>query len=492
MSKTTYSLLESFEMTGRWWLPGKSAKVVPGTLRYSPEELVLVLNGCFDEPPSVAFGAVPHDLGRFSQIHGVLANGHHCTLANVFVTKRQHNLRETTCLECSAFYLLIGCHVSDIDTLTLTSLTFGCTHLDSFLNATVFDVEQNRTEGAFEGLTVKYSVPPKVVVRVAAIRANLDIQIPVSWSEDRTRIVLTAEPSITITPDHSRDVEWYITKIWRFVYLLTLVTSEPVVPIWLRFAAEEEDAKGWILYKAFRPDWPGDATSALLLFNMAHLHEQLSSICDKWFSASDVLADSIHLYMDAVRDQDTSLQGRFLTLSQALEAFSRATTVSEYMPKADYEKVVSDVVAAIPNNVDSDHRASLKSRIKYGNEHSLRKRLTFLVESLTPDASACVCTSPRNFVAGIVDTRNYLTHYTDELRPNALRGPALHWACEKMVMLLRILFLRHTGVDEQSIVTRLANHSRLMQYIHLRHKYPECVAEQRTSDPAHMVNNGDE
>jgi hypothetical protein len=52
-------------------------------------------------------------------------------------------------------------------------------------------------------------------------------------------------------------------------------------------------------------------------------------MCDTWFSASEVLADTIYLLMDAVRDSQTSLQGRFLALSQGLEAFSRATTSSE-------------------------------------------------------------------------------------------------------------------------------------------------------------------
>jgi hypothetical protein len=371
-------------------------------------------------------------------------------------------------------------------------MTFGCTQLDTFLDARVFQVEQRHTENVFEGLTIKYSVPPTVSIRVAAISADLVIGIPISWSEGHTKIVLTAEPSITVKSDCPKDLEWYTKTIWRFVYLLTLATNESVRPTWIRFATNDGDTDGWVLYSAARPYQPSDTSSALLLFYFAHLHERFASICDRWFSANEILVDSIHLFMDAVRDHGTSLQGRFLSLSQALEAFSRATLSSEYMPKVDYEKVISSVIAAIPSSVDSDHRASLKNRIKYGNEHSLRKRLTTLINSLTPDAASCVCQSPKNFVTGIVETRNYLTHYTDELRPKALSGAALFWGCERMATLLRILLLRELGIEEPMIIARLREHPRLMQYIHLQQKHPECVAAHRPDESSQTETGSEE
>ena len=133
----------------------------------------------------------------------------------------------------------------------------------------------------------------------------------------------------------------------------------------------------------------------------------------------------------------------------------------------------AQIIAAIPSTVASDHRDSLKSRIRYGNEYSLRKRLTKAVESLPPEAIECVCKSIGEFVSGLVETRNYLTHYTDELRGNALRGADLFWASERLAMLLRILLLREFGIDMALIVERVCRHPRLLQYRHIYHKPPE-------------------
>lgn len=470
-----YSLLETFEIGGRWWLPERPTRVVSGTLRSSPNERVLILTGSFDDPEPAALGVVADDFDRYSRILGILDNGQRCTVWRAFVTGCQGNLRETTRLECSINTLLIGCHAPDADKMMVDSMTFGSTYLDSFLDPSVFQVQQHRSETVFQGLTVRYSVPPPVIFRVAAISADLEIEIPVSWTEGHTQIIVTAEPCITIRPDHPKDAEWYIKAIWRFLYLLTLLTNESVRPTCLRFTCDDDATNGWLLNRAARPYQSSDTSSGLLLLYFAHLHERFAPICEQWFSADDILVESIHLFMDAVREPDTSLEGRFLTLSQALEAFSRATTSSEYMATEDYEKVASAIIGFIPAIVGPDHRASLKNRIKYGNEFSLRKRLTLLLDSLTPDAVSCVCRSPKNFVAGIVDTRNYLTHYTNELRPRSLRGAALLWTCEKMLMLLRVLLLRQLGIDESLIVGRIREHPRLMQYIHLQQKHVECV-----------------
>ncbi|MDN5873075.1 MAG: hypothetical protein L0H29_01670, partial [Sinobacteraceae bacterium] len=49
-----------------------------------------------------------------------------------------------------------------------------------------------------------------------------------------------------------------------------------------------------------------------------------------------------------------------------------------YMSPEDYEAVRHALATAIPSSVGADHREALKSRIKYGNELSLRKRINGL------------------------------------------------------------------------------------------------------------------
>lgn len=75
-----------------------------------------------------------------------------------------------------------------------------------------------------------------------------------------------------------------------------------------------------------------------------------------------------------------------------MEVFSRATTSSEYMPKKDYEKVINAMNGAIPEEVASDHRMSLKNKIEYGNEFAFHKRIKLLLEMLSEKGREIVCT----------------------------------------------------------------------------------------------------
>jgi hypothetical protein len=203
--------------------------------------------------------------------------------------------------------------------------------------------------------------------------------------------------------------------------------------------------------------------------------DQFESMLKKWFSVSETLLDAIHLMMDAQRNQDHSTQGRFLLLAHAVEVVSRATTSSEYMQEEDYEKVINTLNAAIPKEVDSDHRASLKSKIKYGNEYAFHKRIKVLLESLSDKGRELVCKDPAKFSRGIADTRNYYTHFTDELRPKALPPVATYWASEKLSFLMRIVLFKYLGIDEAVIVKRMSEHHRLLQRIFYSKEHPESM-----------------
>lgn len=162
-------------------------------------------------------------------------------------------------------------------------------------------------------------------------------------------------------------------------------------------------------------------------------------------------------------------------LSQAVETFSRAQGKAEYMAEDKYQAVKDVLVKAIPSSLGSGHRDALKSRIKYGNEYALRKRLELLMDSLSPESQGIICKSRPKFVSGFVDTRNYLTHYTDELRGKALMGSDLFWACHRLLMLIRILLLKEFGLEEEIVSKRIMKNGTLRQHIRLYGQCPECV-----------------
>jgi hypothetical protein len=113
--------------------------------------------------------------------------------------------------------------------------------------------------------------------------------------------------------------------------------------------------------------------------------------------------------------ENYDLIAQFLDLIYGLESFHRKIGgKNNYMPEDKYtEKVLPLLKKAIPKDLDSSHQASLKSRLKYGNMLSLRKRISDLIDLLPPQELNILgigTTKKHSFVSKIVNLRNDLVH----------------------------------------------------------------------------------
>lgn len=456
-------LYDPFEVAGRWWLPERPDRTVSGLLEYSSDEILLILAGELGGPGSQLEGIISSsDVGRAPVIHGFTDCGKKLTLLKaVEVDSRSHNVQDPVRVVYSALYILSGYHSKSVDELSINSLEIGFAHLNSFVNARVVNSERQASDQIVRTVTMRYEAPEKRILRIRSLNADVELDTDFNATERQMAFHLDATMLLRLKPDAPQSLEGYfVVHLWRLCYLLSLLTGERVSPQWMRVGVAESESEHWLLYRAVTPqDSQPTVGSGLLLFYYAHIVDRLDEICERWFSVSDTLLSAMYLFMNALRQSGTDPRPRFLATTQAIEAFSRATTDSKYMPADDYEKLVERVLEdAIPACVTRDHRNSLKTRIKYGYEHSQRKQLQGLMNSLQPEMQECICRSVGEFVSGAIDTRNYLTHYTEALRKHALQGVELAWATEKLLMLLRVLFLRYLGIDEALIVRRITEH----------------------------------
>jgi hypothetical protein len=458
------TLFSTFSARGEWWLPSKSELRVGGTLSYSPDGIVLDLHGSLLPTTLAQLAVVPTDVDWIPIIHGRTDCGLF-TLVRAFVT--DFDVGEIMHSSLSAIYLVLGSHVIDPD-LPSISLSFTCNHLDEFVGAARFEVEEELNGDEVVKTTVRHVLPEPRRFSLDSEATQIEIEQSLSCSDKRTTISLTASHTIAIRPSTPQTFQWIHERVGRMCYLLTLLTDEEVRPQRIMIRMNEEELPRIVFYAANRGPNETRKPASRYLFYIGHILDQFGAILSKWFAATPPLTNAIHLFMDG-QHVHGSFEGRFLTLCQSFEAFSRATSHSEYMVTSEYAAVQSQLIAAIPQNVATDHRESLKTKIKFGNEHSLRKRLTKAVESLLPEALVCVTKSTKLFVGGIVDTRNHLIHSSDQLREAALRGTDLHRISEQLAMLLRILLLREIGIETSQILIRIRNHSRLLQDEQLYH-----------------------
>jgi hypothetical protein len=150
---------------------------------------------------------------------------------------------------------------------------------------------------------------------------------------------------------------------------------------------------------------------------------------------------------------------------QALEGLHRALFAGTYMDDNDYESVKKTLGDAIPAGLSPDHKDTLRSRIRYGNQISLRKRLDELVKGLPEEIGTIILGGEGSVPRNWIDTRNYYTHWDEELRGSVLDTQGMYNANVRLRHLLRVLHLNLMGIPPEAVVKSLRNGSRSSQHL---------------------------
>jgi hypothetical protein len=121
------------------------------------------------------------------------------------------------------------------------------------------------------------------------------------------------------------------------------------------------------------------------------------------------------------------------------------------IPSDDYKEITSRMLAAIPPNTPKMVRDKLKTTLLYANEPSLRQRLKRLYDELADEFGEMPLRMKRNDVNRLVDTRNYLTHYPEELKASAVPADELPAKAHQLTLLTIVLILRRLGFSADNI-----------------------------------------
>jgi hypothetical protein len=121
------------------------------------------------------------------------------------------------------------------------------------------------------------------------------------------------------------------------------------------------------------------------------------------------------------------------------------------------------LVEAIPGEIENNFKDSLKGKMKYLHEYSLRKRLKKITDDLD-DVIGILIKNKAIFIDEVENTRNFLTHYDKSLEGKHKAGNELYMLTEKMKFLLEMCFLVEMGMSMDKIKA-LAKRNQRYQYL---------------------------
>lgn len=459
-------LNENLERLGEWHLPTDSATRIPGRLIYSPNRIQLELNSSFS--PIEGDVSVADTMPSYAALHGISTKGELITLLQATRTGMSFSfgsggIRQPETLTSS--WLLLGAHVGPEE--QYSSLTFFVPGLAAWLakspiSHSIFlqETDKHHTEHF-----LRSNLSPEVS-RLDSISASI------RWgagTSSRSNVYRRVEISVLgwfeLVPDSPQPLSWFFEQHGKISSMLTLLagTAMPVQSITAHFPDTKHTADVLVTLgdvKFCELEFPGD-----FYFPRDFTETPLSKLVSNWFEqVAKVLVPS-QLAVSTLNSERLWLHVEFLSLAQVLEGFHRGRFPGEYMDASEYEDVKRALTTALPGTLSTDHKDSLKSRIKYGNQLSLSRRLAELAELLGTDLAIRIFGTSTKVPRSWIDTRNYHTHWDEELLKNTLQDQDLFNATIRMEHFVRALFLQLMGISAAELVRAVDHSSRCAQQL---------------------------
>lgn len=459
------SIHDDREYFGEWSLPG-SKETVSGQLQCTRERVELNLDDAFT--PLRGAISVSDAAPVYPAVHGVSSKGEALSLLKAQSFGGSLNFSSGGMPQPEQIipsWVVVGAHVAP-DTL-YSSVRFFIPALEVWLSkpAIAHSIESPATGGA---VTNKFVVrpPESEATPVSHIDATLEWGSNVTVSSNQfTSIDVAVRGTVVIRPQSSRTLEWFLEQQAKLATLLAFMAGVPMPIDAIQASVEQSEFPLSVLVTMPQAEPCKFMNPHDFFIPRGVLGSTFQSIVDHWFHEVDSVLIPSQLALEVISTKNLWLHVKFLSLIQALEGFHRGRLSGNYMDESEYDSVKSTIEAAIPPSVASDHRDALRSRIRYGNQISLSKRLNELRDCIgIPLASLLIASDgkvPRNWI----DTRNYLSHWDEELRRDAIDGQEMYNANVRMEHLLRALYLLMAGVASETLLQCLQNTSRTSQQL---------------------------
>lgn len=447
---------EEYVKTGYFWLPEKEDRKIPGTLTISDGgDIELEVVGLFDESVEAINGE--DDLSR---IIGHVEKDGLVTLDKCFYTKKNISFGAISKSKVCVNRVLSGAAYEKNESFTFNSLSFSVDCFDEWVGISGINVDsdwKNKTA------TISYN-PPKDII----FKLDNGMQLEICFAYTLPGFPSTTEAKITqrayfkLTSEELRPLSDFTEIAFKLTNLMCFaiddtVTLKNLIAKSSEIQADLGEGKSYpvpiyIYYPSipFSEKIPNKSWHQML-FSYGAIKSNAQDVFNNWISAYDFIAPALSLYFSTKIGAQKYLDGKFLALAQGLETYHRRTSNEKLMGSSEYQSLVSKVIGNCPE----EYLEWLNGRLMHGNEINLGKRLKRIIE---PFKDKIGSSKQRNkLIRLIVDTRNYLTHYNEDLKTSAAQGRELWVLCQKMEIIFQLHFLKVIGLNEKEIDSVVEN-----------------------------------
>jgi|GEM_PF-6978171 len=423
-----------------------------GRLLFHPEKGVKL--ELVENPQQTVFGY--GQVAPLDTVYGKLVDGTLVTLCDCFISQAsiQIGIGIGSPTKLTVNRAIFGRFVDDLNHLALKKY---CVSLSSLANWTCTKPVTAKFVGDNEdqrGFDVTCRFPTPIDVKLPNQPFDLKIGHNMKMNQTAVSFVVEWEAGIIICAHDVLPFEAMHEIAWQCQNLLSLLIGDhtSIQKITLTPADRASEPPLHLVYQQIgKYDHPdAHAASMLLAYNL--LKDKFPQMVANWFARTEQAVLAADIFFGSSRLEWPAVNARFLAAVQAAESYHRSLGTGVYMDQAAYDTAIQDFVKHIPADIRGDHEASLRNRLKYGNEYALRKRLNELFARLPGDVQAAIATDVTKFIAKVVDTRNYYTHYDRASQFNTFEPKSSYIAAERLRILVTANLLHDLGIKHEELL----------------------------------------
>jgi hypothetical protein len=448
---------EGIALNGVWWLPNTPQVKCWGTLTFSPEsgcrlEVIGSLGG--NGNSFMSDQEFPVILGR-STAH----NGQPITAFDAL----QIGSTLTSGISTATYFahvLAIGIHIEN-ESREFTKSRIHLSNIEKWISS-------------------NHSITDKFGYEISGIELARDKELDFSTRTLDSRIQsethhihrgngitnreIAVRRFLSITPINPMPISWHIKIAGRISWLISLLMGNASVCDQLVLEGEvlqalpsgnEVREELYVYYQPVGAERvSGQAPVVEFATHADRILDDLSRVFDRWFASDSTIEHLVNLLFAVDSRPALFLEFRFLGLVQGLESYHRRKNSEGIMPEVDFKEVYDAVLADFKNRFGTDHSLfeTLKSRLTYANEISLRRRIQMLLSNIGNEAAISIAEDLKEFSDRIVEIRNYLTHYPPRRHRLKDYSEDLFILILKLKALANLVLLLELGFSEQSAV----------------------------------------
>lgn len=407
-------------LLGYWWLTNKPESKVPGCLEIADGTIRLELIGTFEEKGMRRFS---HEPTMHPIIQGV-AQGKFFSLVDCRTIGSEQSIERgsSPVSKVDATYAIEGAHFESREGLRFDQAIVRYHYLEDWVQDQ--PVQREFPPKDDRDFTKRFVLSDDRNFTSSIDGSNFTVSSEYSSSIYGQNDHFTFRNTLRLSASGKQHLQWFVDRSGSICHLLSFLIGDQtaIASFQLLVTGDSPNAPSRP-FTLFARHWvfsPPLNNRLEMRYRYPMLKDRLTTLLDFWFGRSDQFVTAFELVSGAQQDKDLPVRYQFLNCVHALECLDRAIANRGYMSQEDYATVKQAIAKSIPKDLDSGHRDSIKKKIEYGYEYSLRKRLTEMLKELPGNLLPMICVSSQVFPGLIADTRNYFAHYTQELKVKAV------------------------------------------------------------------------